>query len=655
MKKIDKILIANRGEIACRVIKTCQKIGISTAAVYSDIDCGSVFVRMADEAVNIGAHGLGTYLDQEKIIEAAKKVNACAIHPGYGLLSENPQFMSRCADAGIIFIGPSSDAITTMGSKIMARELCEKIGTPVVPGFSVKNETPEELASKADKIGFPVLIKASAGGGGIGIFIVENKNDFPDILSSARKKSMAIYGNDSLLIEKYLKSVRHIEFQVFGDQHGNVIHCGERECSVQRRHQKMIEEAPSPVMNETLRKKMGDAAVAIVHAVKYTNAGTVEFVLDDNENFYFLEMNTRLQVEHPVTEAVTGLDLVEIQIKIAEGEPLGIRQEDISITGHAIECRVYSEDPENNFIPSAGKILFWNEAPHTRIDSGVETSSEISINFDPMLAKVITHAENRHGAIRKMEYALKNSAALGIATNIDFIADFLKDETFINGNIKTDFFDNNISAVRKRKCSADEINAMLAAAVIIRIGDYKTEDYESVWPGKFHVAQHLSFQIDDIDYTTELVKKDKNDFQININDCHLEVIVRKKDSNRLTLTVNNWLLTFSFASEDDKIFLHSGITGHHVVKHLSRFHSMEFQHHKKESCEAPMDGIISSVKVQAGESVEKGQVLIIIESMKMESLIYSDKTGTVKEIFVKQGDFVKMGSILVEVVTETIS
>ncbi len=652
MKKIKKILIANRGEIACRIIRTCRELGIQTTAVYSDIDSNSLYVKMADESVRIGAAGIETYLDQDRIIDAAKRVNACAIHPGYGLLSENPDFMSRCSAEGIIFIGPKSEAINAMGSKIGARELCESRGVPVIPGFAIRHETPSEIASKAEAIGFPVLIKASAGGGGIGIFLVEEKSQFEDILESARKKSLAIFGDDTLLVEKYLTSVRHIEFQVFGDTHGNVIHCFERECSVQRRHQKMIEESPSPAMNPALRKIMGEAAVNVARAVRYTGAGTVEFVLDDNDSFYFLEMNTRLQVEHPVTEAITGLDLVELQIRIAEGETIGIEQDEISINGHSIEVRVYSEDPEKNFNPSAGTILKWIAPENARTDSGIETLSEVTTKFDPMLAKIIVHGSNRDDAVRKMIHALKNTTVLGITTNIDFISAFIDGEVFRNGLIKTDYFDNNVNDVKLNEPSSEEIDSLLAAAAILKNNGQCSVDCESVWNGKYHPLHSISFQTKGRDYATSLKQIDTKKFSVGIDDRISDVAVFELNDDFIDISVNGWRKRVAYALTEENIYMHTPTMGHQTVRYLSRFQSMDFQHHKKESCEAPIDGTIATIKVKAGDMVEKGQVLIIMESMKMESPVYSDKTGSVSEILVKQGDFVRIGTILIDIAPE---
>ncbi len=652
MKKIKSLLIANRGEIACRVIKTCRKLGIATVAVYSQIDKGSVFMNMADEAVCLGEAGIGAYLDQDRIIQAANLTGADAIHPGYGLLSENPEFASRCHAEGITFIGPSPESIRVMGSKIAARELCEKIGVPVIPGFKVGGESMEELAKKALDIGYPLLIKASQGGGGIGIYRVDDPSLLEGSLPAARKKSMAVYGSDSLLIEKYLSSVRHIEFQVLGDLHGKVIHCLERECSVQRRHQKLIEESPSPAMTEPLRKKMGKAAIAIAKAVNYTNAGTVEFVLGDDGAFFFLEMNTRLQVEHPVTEAVTGLDLVEMQIAIAEGEPLPVTQADVSIKGHAIECRVYAEDPDNDFVPSAGDLLLWRAAHGARTDSGVATSSRITIDFDPLLAKVIAHADSRANAMRRMNRALKETTALGVATNIDFLSRLVTDEAFTNGRIKTDFFDKDSPVMDRPSLREEESRVLVMAAIVARFNDHEEGLRELGWQGGYHRMKYAGFLLHGVQYPANYRKKDGNNFTIIIQKDTYDVCVAGKDTDSMSLIVNNRQLRFSYALDQETVFLHSMNVGHHQLTYLSRFHSMEFRHHKKGAREAPMDGKVALVLVQPGQTIKKGQDLIIIESMKMENIIAAHEQGVVKEIFVKQGDFVKMGSILIEIDTE---
>jgi acetyl/propionyl-CoA carboxylase alpha subunit len=471
-------------------------------------------------------------------------------------------------------------------------------------------------------------------------------------LLAARKKSMAVYGSDSLLIEKQLSSVRHIEFQVLGDLHGKVIHCLERECSVQRRHQKLIEESPSPVMTEPLRKKMGKAAIAIAKAVNYTNAGTVEFVLGDDGAFFFLEMNTRLQVEHPVTEAVTGLDLVEMQITIAEGEPLCVSQADISINGHAIECRVYAEDPDNDFVPSAGNLLLWRAAVVARTDSGVATSSRITIDFDPLMAKVIAHADTRANAIRKMDRALHETAALGVVTNIDFLSRLVMGEAFTNGRIKTDFFDKASPVMEKSALSEEDARMLVMAAIVARFNDHEEGLRELGWQAGYHVLKFAGFLLHGDQYSANYRKKDGDSFTIVIQKDTYDVFVAGKDTDSMALIVNGKQLKFSYALDQETVFLHSMNLGHHRLTYLSRFHSMEFQHHKKGAREAPMDGKVALVMVQQGQTVEKDQDLIIIESMKMENIITAAQQGVVKEIFVKQGDFVKMRSILIEIDTE---
>ena len=654
VNKFQKVLIANRGEISCRIIKTCARMGIATAAVYSDIDRESLFMKAADEAICIGRSGIDTYLDQDRIIEAVRKSKACAIHPGYGLLSENPAFASRCRDEGIAFIGPSPEAIAAMGSKTAARGLCEKAGVPVIPGFAAGTLSPDELGLKASHLGYPILIKAAAGGGGIGIFLVEVPAQFSDTLQSARDKSMAVYGTSDLLIEKYMSEVRHIEFQILGDLHGNVLHCFERECSLQRRHQKLVEESPSPVMTGRLRKIMGDAAVAVARAVNYSSAGTVEFVLARDGSFYFLEMNTRLQVEHPVTEAVTGIDLVELQIRIAEGERLPLRQDELSMNGHAIECRIYAEDPDRDFNPSAGKLLVWRDADRARTDGGVESSSRITIDFDPLLAKVITHADSRHNAIRKMHSVLKNTVALGITTNIDFLARLIVHEAHIRGEITTDFFEKNPEAVARQGLAKEEAHLLAAAGVAVLYDDDERSG-ESGWKGEYRASQYATFRIFDELYSANFHKKDGSCFEISIQNDRYDLILAEKRPDSIRIIVNGRQQKLHYAVAGERVFLHSNILGHHALQHLSRFHSMEFQALRKGTREAPMDGKISSVRVRPGETVKKGQELIVMESMKMENIIHAGQAGTVREIYISPGDFVTMGKILIEIDTENLA
>ena len=436
----SKILIANRGEIAIRIMRACKELGIKTVAVYSDADKNSLHVEHADEAIHIGpASPKESYLNMDKIIEAAKQSQADAIHPGYGFLSENASFAGMVASAKLTFIGPSADSIRAMGDKAESKIAMEKAGVPTVPGAEGL-ESFSDFEQAAQAIGYPVLVKASAGGGGKGMRIVWEADDLPEEIESARREAIHAFGDDRLLVEKYIPNAHHIEFQVFGDQHGHLVHLFERECSVQRRHQKIIEETPSPLLTRQLRNEMGEAAVRAAKAVHYTNAGTVEFIFDPTlSTYYFLEMNTRLQVEHPVTELTTGLDLVQWQIRVAAGEHFPYQQEQLTQRGHAIECRVYAEDPANGFLPSTGVLLQFIEprGPGIRVDSGFTAGSEVTHFYDPLLAKLIVHAGNRETAIQRMQSALKEFVVHGVTTNIDFLQDVLSHPAFHNGDVTT--------------------------------------------------------------------------------------------------------------------------------------------------------------------------------------------------------------------------
>ena len=443
---IQKILIANRGEIAVRVIRSCREMGISTVAVYSDADRTSLHVRYADEAYYIGPSPSNeSYLVMEKILDVARKSGADAIHPGYGFLSENAEFADRIAKEGKIFIGPPSHAIHTMGDKITARHQMITAGVPVVPGTKEKIEHPDQVQKIGAEIGFPMMVKASAGGGGKGMRLVRDPEALEDAVKAAQSEAKAAFGDDSVYIEKYIDGPHHIEFQILADQHGNVIHLCERECSVQRRHQKVVEETPSPLMNEKLRNEMGQHAVAAARAVDYVGAGTIEFLVDNDLNYYFLEMNTRLQVEHPITEMVTGVDLVKEQILIASGQPLSYQQDDISQNGHAIECRIYAEDPENNFMPSPGIIqkLFEPQGPGVRNDGYVYAGFEIPLYYDPMISKLVTWGKNRDEAIGRMKRALKEYFIAGVKTSIQFLYRIMETPDFYEGHYDTHFIANN--------------------------------------------------------------------------------------------------------------------------------------------------------------------------------------------------------------------
>jgi acetyl-CoA carboxylase biotin carboxylase subunit len=470
MGKIHKLLVANRGEIALRIMRSAKEMGIQTVAVYSEIDRNAMHVRFADEAYCIGpAPSSESYLRMDKIIDAAKKSGANAIHPGYGFLSENEDFADLVKESGLIFVGPSGDSMRTMGSKLAAKEAVSKFDVPLVPGTSTPITNVDEAKAIAKKIGYPILIKASAGGGGKGMRVVENEAEFQNQMERAISEATASFGDGAVFIEKYIAKPRHIEFQVFGDQHGNVVHLFDRECSIQRRHQKVVEEAPSPVLTPELRKKMGEAAVNAAKAAKYYNAGTIEFILDEDMSFYFLEMNTRLQVEHPVTEMITGLDLVKLQIKIAEGEKLPFTQDQLAIHGHAIEVRVCAEDPTNNFLPDIGTLQTYRrpQGHGVRVDDGFEEGMTIPVQYDPLLAKLIVYAETRELAMDKMIRAIADYEITGVATTLGFGAFVMKHEAFRSGNFNTRFIENYFKPEYLQQQADEDLEKVVAALAVI--------------------------------------------------------------------------------------------------------------------------------------------------------------------------------------------
>jgi len=487
---LTKVLVANRGEIAVRIMRACQEMGIKTVAVYSEVDKEAPHVQIADESIDLGdPTPIASYLNIPKIIESAQKIGADAIHPGYGFLAENPDFAKSCEDVGIKFIGPKPKIISLMGDKIAAKKTMNKAGIPVIPGYSGEKQDIPSLAKEGKKIGFPLLVKAAAGGGGKGMRIVHSEDILEESIEGSKRESKSAFGDDTVFLEKYLEKPRHIEFQILGDEHGNIIHLFERECSIQRRHQKIIEESPSPVMNEKLRKKMGEAAVKAAEAVGYNNAGTVEFMVDGDLNFYFMEMNTRLQVEHPVTELTTGIDLAKWQLKIAGGKELSIKQNELAQRGHAIECRIYAEDPSNGFLPSIGtlKKVEPPRGPNVRDDSGIYTGMKITPYYDPMLSKLIVNAENRDECIDKIIWALSRYVILGVTTNIPFLIKVLDHNEFRKGNITTHFIDNYFKDWISSKKSLP-VEAIIALSVydsmhsrteeIVR---YKESDPHSPW------------------------------------------------------------------------------------------------------------------------------------------------------------------------------
>jgi acetyl-CoA carboxylase biotin carboxylase subunit len=468
---IEKILVANRGEIAVRVIRACRELGIPSVAVYSEADQASLHVQMADEAYSIGPPSpLESYLNIDRIVSVAKECGAKAIHPGYGFLSENPRFAERCEKEGLVFIGPTSKALALVGDKLAARRAMISEKVPVIPGMEAKCEDLGDIASQAETIGYPVIVKASAGGGGKGMRIVRSGKDLESALQSCSREAMSAFGDDTVYVEKYIENPHHVEFQVLADTHGNVVHLFERECSIQRRHQKIVEESPSPALTEELRAEMGETAVRAAKAVGYTNAGTVEFLLDPNGRFYFLEVNARLQVEHPVTEWVTGEDLVRHQIAVASGEKLALKQSDLRQKGHAIECRIYAEDSDNDFLPSAGRILYVQEpvGPGVRCDSGIYSGFTVPVYYDPILSKLIVWAESREAARIRMARALETYVILGIQTTIGFLKGVIEHPDFVRGQTDTSFIEKNLTTVLE-KDEEDDLEAVLTAAAVFRL------------------------------------------------------------------------------------------------------------------------------------------------------------------------------------------
>lgn len=464
---IRSVLVANRGEIAVRVIDACRELGIATVAVYSEADRGARHVLAADRAVEIGpAPPRESYLDIERIIAAARETDCDAVHPGYGFLSENARFARACREAGLIFIGPSAESMELVGDKLAARATMEKAGVPITPGAEIHDQSWAEIARIAGEIGYPVMVKAAAGGGGKGMRVVDGPDGLRDAVEAGRREAGSAFGDDTVYIEKYLTRPRHVEVQVLADHHGHTVHLFERECSIQRRHQKIVEESPSPALDPELRRNMGETACRVMEAVNYANAGTVEFLLDAERNFYFLEVNARIQVEHPVTEMVTGVDLVQHQIRVAEGHPLAFRQADLTQRGHAIECRIYAEDPESGFLPSTGDLLFVKEpaGPGVRCDSGIVTGMTVSHHYDPILAKLIVYAETREAAIRRMRRALADYVILGVRTPIDFLRDLLAHPAFADGDIDTGFIGKHMADWAPESDGDSRPVALLAAA-----------------------------------------------------------------------------------------------------------------------------------------------------------------------------------------------
>ncbi len=654
----SKILIANRGEIALRVMRTCRAMGISTVAVYSDADARAPHVRFADEAVHIGpAPSKDSYLNVEKIIDAAKRTGAEAIHPGYGFLSENADFAAACEAADITFIGPTADAIRKMGLKSTARRMMAEAGVPIVPGYDGDDQSIEPLSKNAEAIGLPVLIKASAGGGGKGMRVVRDASELSEAIEAARREAEKAFGDGTLLLEKYIDRARHVEVQILGDHHGHLIHLFERECSIQRRHQKIIEESPSPAVSPDLRNRICEAAVAAGRAIGYTSAGTVEFILAPSGEFYFIEVNTRLQVEHPVTEMITGLDLVKLQIEIAGGKALSLAQEDVKQHGHAIEARLYAEDPNNGFLPATGTLHEW-DAPLSidglRIDAGVERGTEVGIHYDPMLAKLIAHGSDRETARRKLAYGLRSLFAPGVQTNREFLIRALEHPEFASGNYHTGFVDEHLDELITLENQAED---SIAASVVALYLSRRQQAEAAILPNLQPSYRNNPFRdpsvklhIGSADFEVSWRPIGDETFAISCGDwqAHAQLVsFGRGEPGSIRVSIDGVQRMLRIAEAGDQFFVQSHSSSQ-VVKRSPRYpHTHAASEH--ESAYAPMPGQVLKVLVEVGQQVSAGDALVILEAMKMEQTLRAATDGVVEAVLVKQGDVVAPGDRLVEI------
>ena len=660
MSPIRKVLVANRGEIARRVLRTVRALGLRGVAVFSDADAAAPHVQDADEAVRIGPPpSRESYLAIDRILEAARATGADAVHPGYGFLAENADFAERCAGAGLVFVGPPPSAIRAMGSKIEAKRIMAQVGVPVIPGVSGAGLSDDALAREASAIGFPLLVKASAGGGGKGMRVVRDAASLPGALAAARREALGAFGDDTLLVERYVDRPRHVEIQVFGDAHGHVVHLFERECSIQRRYQKVIEEAPSPGVQPALRTRMGAAAVAAAQAIGYVGAGTVEFVLAPDGQFFFLEVNTRLQVEHPVTELVTGLDLVRLQLHVAEGHPLPFGQDDVRLDGHAIEARLYAEDAARDFLPATGRVLVWEPPalPDVRWDTGVAAGTEVGVHYDPLLAKVIAHGPTRGAAIARLRDALERLGVAGVTTNRAFLVSVLRHPAFAAGDLDTHFIERHLGAERgiaPRDPAVDRVHAIVAALhgheTRRRAGGPLPASLPSGWRNNRWRAQRVDFRIDDDTMTVDYVAEPDGRFAIEAGGVAGRALVHAAAPDRLDVEIDGVRRRFVVATAGDVVAVHGPLGTGELVE-LPRLPAGR-REEVAGGCVAPMTGVVRTVNVAAGDRVTKGQVLLILEAMKMEHELCAHADGVVEEVRVEVGQMVEPDAVLVVVTAD---
>ncbi len=644
------ILIANRGEIALRIMRTAERLGHACVAVYSEADRDAPHVSAAQRAVCIGPAPAGeSYLVIDAVIAAAKATGADAVHPGYGFLAENAEFARACKTAGLNFIGPPAAAIELMGDKRAAKRAMIEAGVVCVPGYEDGDQSVEAFTAAAERTGFPVMVKAAAGGGGRGMRRVACLADLAEAMRGARSEAQSAFGDGTLLLERVIEGARHVEMQILADTHGNAIHLGERDCSVQRRHQKVFEECPSPAVDDDLRARMGEAAVDAAKACGYVGAGTVEFLLDAEGNFYFLEMNTRLQVEHPVTEAVTGLDLVAEQLRIAEGEPLSLAQKDVRFEGHAIEARLYAEDPGKGFLPQTGTLLRWDPSPNIRVDAGVRTGTQISPHYDPMLAKLVAHGATRAVALRKLRAALKDTLALGVVTNKRLLVAVCEHATFASGQATTDFIQTDLADhACLTQAPPDTLSWATAALIVTLVGSRGLVEDPSfiAWRSGGPVWSAVHLQHDDVETRTRVTSAGVGRFTIAWHDdIQVEIEIAADARESLAFVHDGIRRQVAYAVDGTHIWLDDG----HGARHF-----INCTHQPAESADAagtgqllaPLDGAVAAVCASEGDTVTKGQLVLVLEAMKMEHRIVADVDGTLEQLLVSVGQQVKTRQLL---------
>lgn len=669
VRPISKLLIANRGEIACRIMQSAKRMGIQSVTCYSDADRHSLHTKMADEAYHIGpSPAVDSYLRMEKIINVAKLSGAQAIHPGYGFLSEKPEFANLCEDEGIIFVGPPSSAIRDMGIKSTSKHIMEQAGVPIIKGYHGEEQSFERLKEEAEKIGYPVMLKAVRGGGGKGMRIVMEPKDFAGALESAKNESLKAFDDDKMLVEKFVERPRHVEVQVFADGYGNTVYLFERDCSVQRRHQKIIEEAPAPGLSMEVRRSIGEAAVRAAKAVNYVGAGTVEFIMDKEQNFYFMEMNTRLQVEHPISEMITGLDLVELQLRAAGGEALTFTQDDLHINGHSFEARIYAEDPESDFLPGTGYLHYLSTpspSSDVRIETGVRQGDEVSQYYDPMIAKLVVWDEDRSKALNKLYNKLDEYHIVGLSTNLKFLKDLASHPSFVSGDVHTDFIEEHYAGLFPEKKMLSPHQVVQAGLALLleencslrRIAD-KTSPVNHFSSFRVNLNEQQTIRIQDgpTDVSMTVTFLDSNQVSIQVGEevfvCSANVI-QSEGEKIADVIINGKKERYNFVTKDDSLYVFSKENHFEVSRPIPKFVLETIEAAQPQGgVVAPMTGTIMEIRVEAGQEVKAGDTVAVIYAMKLEHNIVAPHDGVVEEVFVNAGQMVNQNDEVVKIKSE---